>query len=69
VLQRLAESGLELTACERRALASLDVEALLRFADGIDGRLQKSDLKNGTAMTSLDAARARAREESRDSRA
>jgi hypothetical protein len=46
-LQRLAEGGLELTPCERHALESLDPAQLVRFADCVDGRLLKSDLKNG----------------------
>ena len=47
VLQRLAEGGFELTPCERRALETLDPAQLVRFAEGLDSRLQKSDLKHG----------------------
>lgn len=46
-LRHLAETGLELNACERHALANLDAAQLERFADVIDARLQKSDLKGG----------------------
>jgi len=46
-LRHLAETGLELNACERNALAGLDAAQLERFADLIDARLQKSDLKGG----------------------
>jgi hypothetical protein len=46
-LQNLAESGIELTEWERRALATLDPVQLDRFADAIDARLQKCDLKRG----------------------
>ena len=48
VLRRLAEGGFELTPCEQRALETLDPVQVVRFAEGIDGRLQKSDLRNGT---------------------
>jgi hypothetical protein len=43
-LQHFIESGIELTACERHALAALDPLQLARFAEAIDARLQKSDL-------------------------
>jgi hypothetical protein len=46
-IQRLAESGFELTHCERHVLASLDPQNLERCAELIDARLQKSDLKGG----------------------
>lgn len=44
-LQSIIETGIELTVCERRALVTLDPDQLARFADAIDARLQKSDLK------------------------
>ncbi len=47
VLREAIESGVELTACERHALASLERRALKRFADAIDPRLQKCDLHGG----------------------
>jgi hypothetical protein len=46
-LQGLTESGIELTSSERRALATIDTLQLTRFAEAIDGRLQKTDLKGG----------------------
>jgi len=48
-LQQLIEGGIELTACERFALATLDPAELTRFADAIDARLQKTDLEGGGA--------------------
>lgn len=44
-LRALSERGLGLTPCEFEALASLDPRRLERFADGLDPRLQKSDLR------------------------
>jgi hypothetical protein len=46
-LQRLSESGFGLTYCERQALASIDPNHLERFAEKIDPRLLKADLKEG----------------------
>ena len=46
-LQLLVENGVELTMCERLALATLDPTELTRFADAIDARLQKADLEGG----------------------
>ena len=46
-LQHLTENGIELTVCERRALQTLDPDELTHFADAIDARLQKIDLKGG----------------------
>jgi len=48
-LQDVARSGIELTLCERHALACIDPAALARFADAIDARLQKADLKRGAS--------------------
>ena len=44
-LLELTGNGIELTAGERRALATLDHDQLERFAGMIDSRLQKCDLK------------------------
>ena len=46
-LQELAEGGVELTFCELGALASIDRRLVAFFADALDPRLQKSDLKRG----------------------
>ena len=46
-LERAVECGAELTSSERRALACIDSAALARFAEAIDARLQKTDLKRG----------------------
>ncbi len=46
-LKKLIESGLELNWCERRSLARLDPQELARFAQVIDGRLQKIELERG----------------------
>ena len=43
----LGEHGVELTACERKALRSVDPRMLAFFADAIDPCLQKSDLGGG----------------------
>jgi hypothetical protein len=48
-IQQIADSGFELTVCEKRALATLNPQELERFADAIDARLQKSDLKRGVS--------------------
>ena len=45
-LKGLVERGVELTGCEQRALACTDPVQLARFAEAIDARLQKSDLKS-----------------------
>ena len=47
VLRELLAKGMELTHCEQWALAHLDPEALSRFADVIDGRLQRVSLDGG----------------------
>jgi hypothetical protein len=39
--------GLELNACEREALASLDIRLLERLAQAIDPRLQKTEINGG----------------------
>jgi len=46
-LQELHENGIELNACERYALSRMDPVQLRRFADAIDARIQKADLKGG----------------------
>ena len=47
VLRETLESGLELTACERHALASLDGRLLDALARAIDPRLQKTEIPGG----------------------
>jgi hypothetical protein len=47
VLGEITRAGVELNDCERRALAALDAQALDRFTEAIDPRLQKSDLHGG----------------------
>jgi hypothetical protein len=47
VLAELAERGLELNLCERWSLARLNPKDLARFAQAIEPRLQKADLKGG----------------------
>ena len=46
-LEELAQSGLELTWCELRALLSIDSRLVQRLADSIDPQLQKADLRGG----------------------
>jgi hypothetical protein len=46
-IKKLVERGLELNWCERRSLLHLDPQELARFAQVIDGRLQKIDLERG----------------------
>lgn len=55
VLAELAEQGVELTACERVALASLDTRAVGRFADQLDPRIQKCDLKRDPKLRLFEA--------------
>jgi hypothetical protein len=45
VLHELVERGVELTGCEIRGLLCIDSRRLSRFADTLDPRLQKSDLR------------------------
>lgn len=45
----VAGGGLELTPCERQALASVDPARLRDFAEALDGRIQKVDLRGGEA--------------------
>lgn len=46
-IQELIEQGVRLTWCERAALANTPIEQLARFAEALDPRIQKSDLKGG----------------------
>jgi hypothetical protein len=46
-LQELASSGVELTPCEQHALLCINPRVFARCADGIDPRLQKTDLRGG----------------------
>lgn len=48
-LRELAEGGMRLTECEQVALASIDPIQLASFADAIDPRLQKADLKRSAS--------------------
>ena len=42
-LRHLGERGFELTPGELRALATMDLDELVRFAEKLDARLQKID--------------------------
>lgn len=44
VLEEIAEHGLELNSCERRALLALDSGAVAQFAARLDPCIQKADL-------------------------
>jgi hypothetical protein len=46
-VDELVESGIELNPCEQRAIAALDPQVLQWFADRLDPRIQKSDLRCG----------------------
>lgn len=48
-LQELLEQGIELNDCERYALTRMDPVQLRRFAEAIDARIQRADLKGGIA--------------------
>jgi len=48
-LRDLAGCGVRLTECEQQALANLDPVELARFAESIDPRLLKMDLKGGAS--------------------
>lgn len=45
IVRELAASGVELTPCERNALAAFDVDIAERCAAAIDPRLLKADLR------------------------
>ena len=45
VIAAMIEKGMELTECERWALSRVDPRELKRFAQAVDPRLQKCDLK------------------------
>jgi hypothetical protein len=47
MLRETVEGGVELTALELRALASLDPDLVERFADAIDPRIQKCACQGG----------------------
>jgi hypothetical protein len=47
-LHELTAYGADLNDCERRALACIDAQATARFADAIDARIQKTDLRVGS---------------------
>jgi hypothetical protein len=44
-LGELSAEGIELNPCERTAVLAIDRETLCGFADAIDPRIQKSDLR------------------------
>ena len=46
-LRELAERGLELNPCERWSLLHMDPRELVRFANAIGPRLQKTELEGG----------------------
>ena len=46
-LRETLQAGMELNACERHALKTLDVEVIERLARAIDPRLQKTDIEGG----------------------
>ena len=46
-LELLVAQGLELTPCELEALRGLSLRRLTHFAEALDPRLQKTDLKKG----------------------
>ena len=48
-LRDVAAIGLELTPCELHALASTDPRSITRFADAIDARIHKTDLRGETS--------------------
>jgi hypothetical protein len=48
-LDFLIAQGLELTPCEFEGLRHLSARRLTHFAEALDPRLQKSDLKKGMA--------------------
>ena len=49
-LEGLEIERLRLNPCELQALAGLDFEAINRFVDRLDPRLQKSDLRSPTCQ-------------------
>ena len=48
-LESLIERGMTLNPCELRALSNLDPERIASFAEAIDPRIQKTDLRGGRA--------------------
>ena len=46
-IQEIIAGGMELTACEVGALATIDPDRVARLAEAIDARIQKSDLGGG----------------------
>lgn len=48
VIEELVAGGLDLNACEVRALVTLDSQRVARFAEAIDPRIQKVELQGGT---------------------
>jgi hypothetical protein len=50
-LEELIARGMELNGCERRALGTLDLDRVARFAEEIDPRIQKVDLPGHFSKT------------------
>jgi len=48
-LESLVESGMTLNPCELRALTTLDPRMISSFAEALDPRIQKTDLRGGRA--------------------
>jgi hypothetical protein len=46
-LREVVTGGLELNACERRALGAIDPERLARFVESLDPCIQKVELQGG----------------------
>lgn len=55
-LDELARSGLRLNPCERDALSVIDLEAVSRFAQCLDPRIQKCDLRAACAPAARGSA-------------
>lgn len=45
VVQEILDCGLELNACERRALLNVDPQRIASFAEQLDPRIQKVELQ------------------------
>jgi len=50
-LQTLTDRGMRLTPCEFHALLAMNVAELARFAESIDPRIHRCDLKEGNRST------------------
>jgi hypothetical protein len=47
-IEALVEEGHELNACERRALLTIDLDRVARFAEAIDPCIQKVEIPGGS---------------------